>query len=110
MPISRSFCTVCCVGLVLSSPAAAMKATEGVGVAEVGGGPARGLGEKGFAGRDRAHRARIDVQMRVQLEEGAVGAALSEDRAEGRCRDALAEGGHPPAGDEDELGHVIWPR
>jgi hypothetical protein len=27
MPISRSFCTVCCVGLVLSSPAAAMKGT-----------------------------------------------------------------------------------
>jgi hypothetical protein len=27
MPISRSFCTVCWVGLVLSSPAAAMKGT-----------------------------------------------------------------------------------
>ena len=28
MPISRSFCTECCVGLVLSSPAAAMYGTS----------------------------------------------------------------------------------
>jgi hypothetical protein len=27
MPISRSFCTVCCVGLVFSSPAAAIQGT-----------------------------------------------------------------------------------
>ena len=27
MPISRSFCTVCCVGLVFSSPAAAIHGT-----------------------------------------------------------------------------------
>jgi hypothetical protein len=59
---------------------------------------------------ERAHRARIDVEVGVQLDEGDLESARLEDGGKRCCCDALAEGGHHTAGDEDELGHVGRPR
>ena len=205
MPISRSFCTLCCVGLVFSSPAAAIHGTrvrcrkaqllgpmlqahlahrleegqrldvadgaadlddrhvdlvagaaadevldlvgdvrdhlhrlaevvaaalllehalvdlaggevvgalhprgdEALVVAEVEVGLGAVVGDEHLAVLERRHRARIDVEVRIELDEGDFEAARFEDRGEGRRSDALAQRGHHAAGDEDELGHCV---
>ena len=71
------------------------------------------VGHKHFAMLKRAHGARIDVEIGVELDEGDAQAARFENRCERGRRDALAQRGHHTAGDEDELGHVVrrglWP-
>ena len=55
----------------------------------------------------RAHRARIDVQVWIELlHEHLVPPALQEQR-QGRARDALAEGTHHAAGDEDVFRRIL---
>ena len=79
---------------------------EALVVAEVEVGLGAVVGDEDLAVLERRHRARIHVQVRIQLDEGDLEAARFEDRGEGCRRDALAERGHHTAGDEDELGHV----
>ena len=55
---------------------------------------------------ERAHRARVDVDVRVELHQAHLEAARLEDRAEAGRGNAFAERGYDPAGDEDESCHV----
>jgi hypothetical protein len=80
---------------------------ESLVVAEVEVGLGAVVGDVDLAVLERAHRARVDVEVRIELDEGDSQAPRFQDRGE-RCRsDALAEGGHHTAGDEDKLGHVL---
>ena len=80
---------------------------EALVVAEVEVGLGAVVGDEHLAVLERRHRARIDVEVRIQLDEGDLEAARFEDRGERRRRDALAQRGHHTAGDEDELGHCV---
>ena len=62
------------------------------------------VGNEDFSMLKRAHGARIDIDIRVQLLDGDGKPARLEQRAQGRRRKALAEGGENAAGDENELG------
>ncbi len=53
---------------------------------------------------ERAHRARIDVQIGIELLEGDAEAALFQEGAEGGGGQALAEGADDAPGDEDIFG------
>ena len=53
-----------------------------------------------------AHRARIDVDVGIELHQAHLEAARLENRAEAGRGNALAERGYDPAGDEDESSHV----
>lgn len=54
---------------------------------------------------ERAHRARVDVDVGIEFEEGDFEAARLKDGRERGGGDALAERGHNATGDEYELGH-----
>jgi len=54
----------------------------------------------------RAHGARIDVDVRVELDVGDADVARLEDRGEGGGGDALPQGGNYTTGYEDILGHL----
>src|SRR5690606_10489992 len=54
---------------------------------------------------ERAHRARIDVDVRIELDQADFESARLENRAKTRRRDALAERRNDAAGDENESGH-----
>src|SRR5690606_30956116 len=56
---------------------------------------------------ERAHRARIDVDVRVQLYHRDLEAARLEDRAEGGRCNALTQRGHDAAGDKNKTRQVI---
>ena len=64
------------------------------------------FGDEDLAVLERAHRAGIDVDVRVELLTRDLEAPLLEQPADGRCRDALAEPADDAAGDEDVLGHA----
>ena len=83
---------------------------EALVVAEVEVGLGAVVGDEDLAVLERAHRARVDVEVRVELDEGDLEAARLEDRRQRCRRDALAERGHHTAGDEDELGHGVQHR
>jgi hypothetical protein len=78
---------------------------EALVVPEVEVGLGAVVGDEHLAVLERRHRARIDVEVRIELDEGDFEAPRFEDRGEGRRSDALAQRGHHTAGDEDELGH-----
>ena len=78
---------------------------EALVVAEVEVGLGAVVGDEHFAVLERRHRARIDVDVRIELDDGDFEAARFEDRGEGGGGDALAQRGNDAAGDEDELGH-----
>ncbi|OPZ03600.1 MAG: hypothetical protein BWZ09_02352 [Alphaproteobacteria bacterium ADurb.BinA305] len=80
-------------------------AGEALVMAEVEVGLGAVFGDEDLAVLERAHGARIDVDVGVQLEVRDLDAAGLEDRPEGRCGDALAQGGHDTTGDEDVFGH-----
>ena len=84
-----------------------LRVDEALVVAEVEVGLRAVIRHEHLAMLERAHRARVHVEVRVQLDEGDFEAARFEDRGKRCRRDALAEGGHHTAGDEDELGHVM---
>ena len=62
------------------------------------------VGDEHLAVLERAHGARVDVDIGVELDEGDFEAARFEDGSQGRRGDAFAERRHDTAGDEDEFG------
>ena len=70
---------------------------------EVGLGPV--VGDEDLAVLVRAHRARIDVEIGVELAQPHLVAARLQQRAERRGGETLAEGGDHAAGDEDVPRH-----
>ena len=78
---------------------------EALVVAEIEIGFGAVVGDEHFAVLERAHRARIDVDVRIELEQGDFEAARFEDRSERGGGDPFAKGGHNAAGDEYKLGH-----
>ena len=65
------------------------------------------LGDEHLAVLERAHRARIDVEVRIELLGLDSQATRLEQPAERRGDDALAERGHDAAGDEHVLGLLL---
>ena len=82
---------------------------EALVVAQVEVGLGAVVGDEHFAVLVRAHRARIDVDVRIQLLRGDFIAARLQEPAQARRRDALAEPGHDAARDEYVL-HAAPPR
>ena len=64
------------------------------------------IGDVHLAVLERAHRARIDVDVRIELHHRHAQAACFEDGGKGRGGDALAQRGHHAAGNEYEGGHA----
>ena len=63
------------------------------------------VGDEHLAMLVRAHRARVDVEIGIQLEDrNAVAAALEQSPEAGR-NDPLADAGDHPASHKDEFGH-----
>ena len=77
---------------------------EALVVAEVEVGLRAVVGDVHLAVLVRAHRARIDVDVRVELLQRDPVAVAFEQRADRRGRQALAERRDDAAGDEDVLG------
>ena len=67
---------------------------------KIGLGPV--LGDEHLAVLVRRHRPRIDVDVRIELLELDAQASGDQQPSDRRCRNALAERGNDPAGDEDE--------
>ncbi len=79
---------------------------EALVVAEVEIGLGAVLGDEDFAVLERAHGARIDVDVGVELEEGELDAAGFENCRQGGGSDTFAKGGDYAAGDKDEFSHA----
>ncbi len=56
------------------------------------------------------HRAGVDIEVGVELDQRDLDAARFKDRCERRRRNALAQRGHHTAGDKDVLGHCFQQR
>jgi hypothetical protein len=82
-------------------------AGEALVVAEVEVGLGAVLGDVHLAVLERVHRPRVDVQVRIELEERDAQAARLEQRADRRRREPLAERRQHAARHEDELGRTI---
>jgi hypothetical protein len=82
-----------------------LRRDEALVVAEVEVGLRAVLGHEHLAVLERRHRARIDVDVRIELDEGDLDLARFEDRGEGGGGDALAQGRNHATGHEDVLGH-----
>src|SRR5439155_18271543 len=67
------------------------------------------VGNEHLAVLEWAHRARIDVEVGIELLHRHGEAARLEEEAERARGDALAERGHDATGDEDESGHPWVP-
>ena len=78
---------------------------EALVVPEVEVGLAAVVGDEHLAVLERVHRARVDVDVRVELLQRHPQAAQLEQPAERRGREALAEGAGHPTGHEDVLRH-----
>ena len=85
--------------------AAGGRAHEALVVAEVEVGLGAVVGDEDLAVLERAHRARVHVDVRVELDHRDLEAAGLEDRAERGGSNALAQRGNDTAGHEDEFGH-----
>ena len=79
-----------------------VRVREALVVAEVQVGLRAVLGHEHLAVLERRHRARVHVDVRVELLEGDLQAARDEQAADRGRGDALAKGGDDSAGDEDE--------
>ena len=79
---------------------------EALVVADVEIGLGAVLGDEHLAVLERAHRARVDVEVRVELLHLHLEAARLQQPAERRGGDALAERRDDAAGDEDVLRHL----
>jgi hypothetical protein len=64
------------------------------------------VGHEDLAMLEGRHRARVHVDVRVELDEGNFESSGFEDGSQRRSGDALAKRGHHTAGDEDKLGHL----
>jgi hypothetical protein len=76
---------------------------EALVVADVEIGLGAVLRDEHLAVLERAHRARIDVEVRVELLQLDSQSARFQQAAQRRCNDALAQGGDDPSRDEDVL-------
>src|SRR5690606_38285232 len=85
-------------------PAAQADVDEALVVAEVEVGLGTVVGDVDLAMLERAHRARVDVDVGVQLHHRRAQAPGLQDRGQRGGCDALAERGHHASGDEDEGG------
>jgi hypothetical protein len=65
------------------------------------------FGHEHFAVLKRRHRAGIDIDVRVQLDEGDFEAARFEDRGERGGGDPLAKGGDHATGNEHVFRHRL---
>ena len=83
-------------------------AHEALVVAEVEVGFGTVLGDEYLAVLERAHGARIDIDIGVELEERNLEPTGFEDGGQGGGGDALAERGHNATGHKDIFGHA-WP-
>ena len=75
-----------------------------VAIVEIGLGAV--LGDEDLAVLERAHGARIDVDVGVELEESELDAAGFENCRQGGGSDTFAKGGDYAAGDKDEFSHA----
>ena len=66
------------------------------------------VGDEDLAVLGRAHRARIDVEIGVELAQPHAIAARLEQGREGGGGETLAQGGNHAAGDEDVPRHGLW--
>jgi hypothetical protein len=67
------------------------------------------VGDENFSMLERVHRARVDVDVRIEFLHGDTQAAHLQQPTEGRRRQALAERTRNPSGHENVLRHVILP-
>ncbi len=81
---------------------------EALVVAEVEVGLRPVVGDEHLAVLIRAHRARIDVEVGVELLDARAVAARLQQGSESRCRYAFAKGGNHAAGDEYISRHGSW--
>ena len=104
----RSFAITCRVDLAGREIAGAARARahEALVVAQIEVGLRAVVGDVHLAVLKRAHRARVDVDVGIELHQPDLQAARLEDRAEAGRGNALAERGNDPARDEDESRHV----
>ena len=65
------------------------------------------VGDEDLAVLERVHRARVDVEIGVELLHHDAQSARREEVAEARGREALAQGGDDTTGHEDVLGHAV---
>ncbi|KAF1061152.1 MAG: hypothetical protein GAK39_05880 [Variovorax sp.] len=79
---------------------------EALVVAEVEVGFRTVVGDEHLAVLERRHRAGVDVDVGIELDEGDFEAARFEDRGQRGGGDSLAEGRHHTTGDEDKFGHA----
>src|SRR5258708_6812955 len=87
-------------------PAAHLAALEALVVAQVQVGFGAVLGDEYLAVLKRAHGARIDVDVRVQLDVGDADAARFEDRCEGGGGDAFPQRGNYTTGYKNIFRHL----
>ena len=80
---------------------------EALVVADVEIGFGAVLGDVDLTVLERVHRARIHVDVRIELLLQNLDAAATKQAAEGRGCQAFAEGGNNAAGDENMLGDVF---
>ncbi|MNJ66837.1 hypothetical protein D3C77_629510 [compost metagenome] len=78
---------------------------EALVVAQVQIGFGAVFGDEHFTVLEGAHRARIDVDVRVELQHGDLQTTRLENGGERRSGDALAQGRHHSAGDKYVFGH-----
>ncbi len=86
-----------------------LRGDEALVVAEVEVGLRAILRHEHLAVLERRHRARIDVDVGIELDQRDLDLARFEDRGERGGGDALAEGGDHPTRHEDILGHCDPP-
>src|SRR5690606_4255891 len=63
------------------------------------------VGDEYFPVLIRAHRSRVDVDVRVEFLNGHFQPSIFEQPAQGRRRNPFSERRHNPAGDENVFGH-----
>ena len=68
------------------------------------------VGDENFAVLEGAHGARIDVDVRIQLEHRDLEAARFEYGGEGGGSDTFAQGGNYTTRDKDKFGHFMYYR
>src|SRR6185437_12244389 len=81
------------------------RAHEALVVAEVEIGLRAVVGDEHLPVLEGAHRARVDVDVGIELDHGDLEATSLQDRPERSGGDALAQRGHDTAGDEYESRH-----
>src|SRR5882672_1597143 len=86
--------------------AARARADETLVMTEIEVGLGAVVGDVDLAVLERAHRARIHVDVRIELQHPDLEAARLENRPEPGRGNALAERGNDPASDEDESRHI----